>query len=379
MPAARRRSFLPPAWRRKSGNLLHLGTSTIVLGLAVLVATEDVVHRVRAAAKRRATETDGPLASEPRDTFGRDAEGPAQIPPRGWLQVLKRTHRESKSDNLGLVAAGVAFYGFLALTPLLASLVLLYGLVVEPAEIVAQVQALGGMVPADAAGLIQDQLETISATASDKSLIGLVLALGLAVFSAMKGAGAVITALNVVYEEEESRGLVRLTLTRAGLTVGALCLGIAILAAGSVTAWIETRTVASAGVLVRILSWLACAALASAFVAVVYRYGPDRRRAKWSWLTPGSVLAMAGIIVATAGFGLYATYVGKFNATYGSLGAVIAVLTWLYVSAYVLLMGGELNAELEHQTTRDSTAGPEKPMGARHAVMADTVAAGGRA
>lgn len=370
-----------PTKKRDIGRSLIVGAAA---GLGVLVTTWGglMLFRASVGASARPSEPGrglgdpeyGGVALEVGPGAGRNATNPARIPKRGWMAVLKRTYKESKSDYLGLVSAGVAFYGFLAITPLLASIVLLYGLVFEPSQIVGQIEALGGMIPADAADLVRDQLVPISATAAEKSLLGLVLALGLAVFSAMKGAGAVITALNVVYEQEETRGFIRKTLTRAGLTLGALVLAVTVLIAGTLSVWLEAKFAASAGIGVRLLAWLIAGVLASGFVAVVYRYGPDRRPARWSWLTPGSVLAVTGIMIATLGFGLYASYVGKFNATYGSLGAVIAVLTWLFFSAYVLLMGAELNAELEHQTARDTTVGPEKPLGARDAVMADTVA-----
>jgi membrane protein len=274
------------------------------------------------------------------------------------------------------VAAGVAFYGFLAMAPLIASLVLIYGLIVEPEEVVGHVQALGELAPTAAAGVIEELLRNAADAADGKRGLGLVLALALAVFGGMKGAGAIITALNVVYEEQESRGLIRLNLARAAVTVGALALGLCSLLAASLTGVME-RLSTDMGVvadLIRIGGWLATAALASAFVAALYRYAPDRDEARWAWLTPGAIVATLGIIGANAGFGLYAANLGKFDATYGSLGAIVALLTWLYFSSYILLLGAELNAELEHQTARDTTEGAEVPMGSRNAVMADTVA-----
>lgn len=298
------------------------------------------------------------------------------MPARGWWQILKRTLAESKADNLGLIAAGVAFYGFLALVPLLGSIVLVYGLVIEPAEVVRHVQALASLVTADAASLIEEQLRSAVTAAEDKSRLGLLLAIGLALFGAMKGAGAIVTALNVVYEQSETRNLVRLTLARAAITLGALVLAICGLMAGSVTGYLErlTEGLGQTALLIKMASWLGTGVLASAFVAALYRYAPDRDEARWSWLAPGSLMATLGIVAATAGFGIYAANVGKFNATYGSLGAIVALLTWLYFSAYILLLGAELNAELEHQTTRDTTKGAPTPMGSREATMADTVA-----
>lgn len=308
---------------------------------------------------------------------GRFADAPQDVPGRGWWQVLKRTLTESKQDNLGLIAAGVAFYGFLAMVPLLGSLVLVYGLVVDASELAAHVQSLTTMVPADVVGLIEEQLQSAVETAQGKKGFGLILALGLALFGAMKGAGAIITAINVVYEETETRNLLQVTLVRAGITAGAIVLATAGVLAASVTGFLEDWASDLGSVialLIKAVSWAVTGALGSAAVAALYRYAPDRDAAKWVWLTPGSVLAVLGIVIATLGFGIYSSNLGKFNATYGSLGAIVALLTWLYFSGYVLLLGAELNAELEHQTVQDTTTGADRPMGRRNAKMADRVA-----
>lgn len=308
---------------------------------------------------------------------GRHAQTPAQVPPRGWWQILRRTIREASADNLGLVAAGVSFYAFLALVPLLGALVLTYGLFVDPADAAEHIQALTAALPADAAGIIKDQLSSIVDTAAGKKGLGLALALLLAFYGAMKGAGAIVVALNIVYEEEEKRGFLRSTLVNAAITGGAALLATALVMAGSVTVLVEdwTRGLGPVALLlIKLLSWLVTAALASAAIATLYRYAPSRDAAKWSWLTPGSIAATLGLVAATAAFGFYAARFGDYNATYGALGSVVVLLMWLYISAYVLVLGGELNAELERQTEADTTRGPEKPLGARGAQMADTVA-----
>ena len=309
---------------------------------------------------------------------GREAATPAEMPPRGWWQVLKRTYAEATDDNIGLIAAGVAFYGFLAMVPALGAMVLTYGLVVDASDVARQMQALTGQIPAEAAKLIQEQLVAVARTASDKKGWGLALALGLALYGAMQGAGGIVGALNIVYEQKETRGLVRTTLLNAAVTLAGVLLAVALLLAASVTGFLEdvARNLGD-GVVVAIkaASWAAAAVLASAAVASLYRYAPNRTLARWLWLSPGSTLATLGLIAATAGFGWYAAHFGNYNATYGSLGAVVVLLLWLYLSAYVLLLGAELNAELEHQTAQDTTAGPDKPLGNRGAKMADEVAA----
>lgn len=310
---------------------------------------------------------------------GRDAAAPQQVPLRGWWQILKRTRAEATDDNLGLIAAGVAFYAFLAMIPALGAMVLSYGLLVDPAELGHQMQALTGHLPAEAAKLIDAQLVAVVKTASAKKGFGLLLALVLALYGAMKGAGAVVIALNVAYEETETRGFFRTTLVNAAITLAGVLLAAALLVSASLTAFLEKLAGGlddAAEIAIKAGSWALTAALAAAAIAALYRYAPNRTRARWRWLTPGSVAATLGLIAATFGFGWYASNFGDYNATYGSLGAVVVLLLWLYLSAYVLLLGAELNAELEHQTERDTTQGAEKPLGARGAAMADRVAPG---
>ena len=309
---------------------------------------------------------------------GRDAAIPQEIPARGWWQILRRTYAEAGKDNLGLVAAGVAFYGFLAMVPLLGAMVLTYGLLVDPHDVAKHMQALTTLVPTDAAKLIDEQLKAVVDTAAGKKGFGLLLALGLALYGAMKGAGAIITALNIAYEEAETRGFVRLNLVTAAVTAAAIGIALLLLLAASLTGFLEDiagRIAPVAATAIKIASWVVAGAIASAGVAALYRYGPARAQARWAWLTPGSIFATLGFALTTLGFGFYAAKFGNYNATYGSLGAIVVLLMWLYLSAYVLLLGAELNAELEHQTARDTTTGPEQAMGARDAKMADQAAA----
>ena len=308
---------------------------------------------------------------------GRNATSPLQIPAAGWWQVLKRVYGEAAKDNLGLISAGVAFYSFLALVPALGALVLTYGLVVEPSDIPRHMRAIVQHVPADAAKLIDEQLNNVVKTATGKKGFGLLLALVLALYGAMKGAGAVVTALNVAYEEDETRGWFKTTLVSAVVTVGAVLVVVAVLVAGSLMGVLETFAGGLsplAATAIKLLSWAVTGALAITAIGLLYRYAPSRRAAKWKWVTPGSLFAAVAWVAMTIGFGLYAAHFGNYNATYGSLGAVVVLLLWIYLSAYVLLAGAELNSELEHQTERDSTVGGEKPLGRRDAKMANEVA-----
>jgi membrane protein len=310
-------------------------------------------------------------------SHGRQADSPTQMPAKGWIDVLKRTYRESNEDNLSLVAAGVAFYAFLAFVPLLAALVLTYGLVAEPESVVRHIQDITTVMPADAARIIGDQLLSVTQTAQGKKGFGLVVALFLALYGAMRGATSIVTALNIVYEEKETRGIVKTNLLSFAITVGTVLVGVVAILAVSAMGYVDQLLPTSSPAVhtaLRVVFWAAAALAGSGAIAALYRYGPNRDKAKWRWLTPGSIAATLLWLAATVGFGIYVSNFGNYNATYGSLGAVVVLLMWLYLSAYVLLMGAEMNAELEHQTERDTTAGPEKPMGARGAQVADTVA-----
>lgn len=311
------------------------------------------------------------------DERGRDAASPWQMPPKGWWDVLRRSWKEMGEDNLSLIAAGVAFYAFTAMVPLLGAVVLSYGLFASPETVMRNLQQLSQMLPADAARLIGEQLTNVVNGAASKKGFGLLLALAIAFWGAAKATGAIVTAMNVAYEEEETRGFLKRTLLNLAIVLGAVvAIGLA-MAAIAVFSQIGEFLPQVPGVvrgLGRLASWILLALIGAAGVATLYRYAPNRDEAKWSWLTPGSVLAAVGWGLLTAGFGLYVSNFANYGATYGSLSAVIVLLTWLYLSALVLLLGAELNAELEHQTARDTTTGPERPVGTRGAEMADRVA-----
>ena len=309
------------------------------------------------------------------DDKGRQADEPTQIGWAGWWQIAKRGWKEAGDDQIGLIAAGVAFYAFLAFVPLLGASVLLWGLIADPTDVAGILSTLAERLPASAAEIIGGQLKSIATGAGGKQGWGLLLALGLALFGAAKGAGAVVTALNIVYDEEEGRGWLRQKLVALAITGGAVGLvvvtvGLARLraAAGAVSPVLGSLT--GIGVVVVL------AALAMGLVAAVYRYAPDREEPRWIWVSVGSVATTVLWVVASVAFGIYVANFGSYNATYGALGAVVAFLTWLYLCAWILLFGGELNAEAEHQTERDTTDGRDRPMGQRDAYVADTVARG---
>ncbi len=310
---------------------------------------------------------------------GEHATSPFAVPARGWKEVLTRSWKEAGDDNIGLIAAGVAFYGFLALVPLLGAIVLSYGLIAAPATVVRDMKQLTAVMPADAAKLVGEQLLNVVQTSGGKKGFGLLLALGVALFGARNGAGSIMTALNIAYEEKEKRSFVMVNVTALAITFGAVVAAIVAVVAIAALGHLEKLIPGAPGVVLvagKLLSYVLLFAAGAAGAATLYRYGPSRAEPRWVWLTPGSVLVSAGFVLLTLGFGFYVSRFGNYNATYGSLGAVVVLLTWLYLSSYILLFAAELNSELEHQTAADTTGTAEKPLGARGAWAADHVAGG---
>ena len=308
---------------------------------------------------------------------GRTADSPLQIPARGWKQVVTRTWKQSSEDNVGLVAAGVAFYGFLALVPLLGATVLTYGIIADPQTVVSNVRSLTSVMPQDAAKLIGEQLMGVVHTSGGKKGLGLVLAIGVALFGARNAAGSIITALNIAYEQEESRGFLKVNLLSLAITAGAVAIAVVALLAITALGYLEKLFPHAPAIVLglgKLLSYVLLLFGAAAAAATLYRYGPDRDRAKWEWITPGTAFAALVWLILTFGFGFYVAHFGNYNKTYGSLATVVILVTWMYLSAYVFLFGAELNSELEHQTEKDTTAGAAKPLGDRGAWSADHVA-----
>jgi len=305
---------------------------------------------------------------------GRHAEGPGEIPAKGWKDIAWRLYKEVSDDRVMLIAAGVTFYLLLALAPLLGALVSVYGLFLDPADIAAQAGALAGIVPGGGVDILTGQLERLAS--ADQGTLGFafVLSLGLALWSANAGMKALFEAMNVAYDETEERGFVRLTLVTMCftlLTIGGV-IGMAIFNA-AFTAFEGAVGVALPDLVVDILTATIAFAAMILFMACLYRYGASRDDPEWAWITPGAIFAGVMIVLVSALFSYYVANFGSYNETYGSLGAIVGFLTWLWLVMVVLIMGGELNAEMEHQTKHDTTAGPDEPMGQRGATVADSV------
>lgn len=313
------------------------------------------------------------------------AAKPTDIPPRGWKEVLKATWEEAGKDNITLVAAGVAFYAFSALVPLLTAFVLSYGLVAEPASVVGHVETLTNAMPKESAAIIGEQLKSMTEGAGTKTGLALLLALAIALYGASKGAGSVMTGLNIAYGTDESRGFVKRALIAIALVAGSVLVMLLAMLALSAVSFVEDLLPSLGGAvhfLLQVGSFALAASIVAGLLAVVYRYGPDRPDAKWRWITPGSILATIVWLLATALFGVYVANFGSYNATYGSLGAVIVFLTWLYLSAYIVLLGAEMNAVLEQEVAASpaaTDAGQAEAAKSVPAAQAETTSMGGLA
>jgi len=306
---------------------------------------------------------------------GRQATTPLQIPALGWKDILLRVKREFTEDQLSLVAAGVAFYFMLALFPFLLAVVAIYGVVSDPATVAQQIGHLMRVMPVDAAKLIGGQLEEITTAGGGKTGLGAALAIGLALWSAANGARAMMAGLNIAYDEEERRGFFRLRVVSLLLTIGFIgFLAVTIGVIAGLPPLLERLPLGLvAKGLAYVVTWLLMAFLVTAAFATVYRFGPSREHARWRWLTLGSIVAAVLWLLASLAFSFYASHFGSFNKTYGTLAGAVLLMLWLQITAYVTLIGAELNAEIEHQTAKDTTTGAPVPMGDRDATVADTV------
>jgi len=312
--------------------------------------------------------------SETMKERGRDARKPTGIPASGWKDIAWRLKDEITNDRVMLVSAGVTFYLLLALGPLLAALVSVYGLVLDPADIATQTEALGQIMPGGGMDILTAQIERL-ANAEPSSLgLAFAISLALALWSANAGMKAMFQAMNVAYDETEDRGFVKLTLTTLAITVCSIVGILALFAFNTLFGTFQDLIgVQLPNLLVNAITAVIALLALIVFMAVLYRFGPSRESPQWSWITPGAIFAGIVAVIVSAAFTWYVANFGSYNETYGSLGAIVGFLTWLWLVVVVLVMGGELNSEMEHQTAKDTTTGSHEPMGQRGATVADEV------
>jgi membrane protein len=357
--------------------LAWLGASLVVAG-AVLVAAQPVKPKPEPVMKSPspAQESLGLRAARASERGrGRRAEAPTHIPWRGWKDILWRTFARIQEDRLTALAAGVVFFSLLALFPAIAAAVSIYALFTDAGTISNHLSLLSDVVPAGGLAILHDEIARIAVKSDGNLTFGFLLGLVIALWSANAGMKSIIDALNIMYDEEEKRGFIKLNLVSLLFTIGTI--GGALLAISAIVVF--PLILAAFGwssfdaPIIAFLRWPALFVLMIGGLAVLYRYGPSRRRAKWRWLSVGSIAAALIWLVASFAFSWYLGNFANYDATYGALGAVMGLIMWMWISTMVVLVGAELNSEIEHQTARDSTVGPAKPLGLRGAVMADTV------
>ena len=306
---------------------------------------------------------------------GRSADSPTEIPPKGWKDIAFRVKDEVAADRVGLIAAGVAFYGLLALFPAITALIAISGLLVEPSQVVAQLEDLKGLMPEEVIAIVTDQATAVAGSREGGLGLAAVLGVLIALWSASKGMASLIEGVNVAYDEEEKRGFIKLKLVTLGLTfflmIGLLGALIATLVLPIVLALFELGPMFE--ILMTAVLWVGLFCLTVFGLSVLYRYAPSRDAPEWQWASPGALIACLVWVIASAGFAFYVGNFGSYNESFGSLAGVIVLLMWFWISAFIILLGAEVNAEMEAQTREDTTTGPDEPMGQRGAVKADTL------
>ncbi|MFB9866414.1 YihY/virulence factor BrkB family protein [Vreelandella sulfidaeris] len=308
---------------------------------------------------------------------GRHAQIPGDIPKRGWHDIVWRVVRAARRHRITMLAAGVAFYALLALFPTIAAVISLWGLLFDPYEAGQQLNEISRFMPPDAANLIDQQAQQVVEGAKSGSFLGALAGLLIAMFIASKGVGVLVVGLNVVYGESEQRKLFYRTLLLTALTFGLIFMTLVSLGFIAIVP-VLVEALAIAPPLDKVLQWMrwpALLLLMSVLIALLYRYAPYRRSAQWNWLSYGTLLATAMWLLGSGGLSLYVRYFATFSELYGSLGAVVALMLWFWLSAFVVLFGAEVNCEMERQTYNDTTIGEERPLGEREAFAADTIGA----
>lgn len=347
-------------------------TGWTVVFLLVLVGIGFASEYLFSVSNQRAgvpERSSAPFSNTPatRSDRRRGATTASELPPRSWKKIMLRVYANISKHRVLALAAAMTYYSILAIFPAIAALVAMYGLFSDPTAITRHLDQLGGFLPSGAIDIARDQLTRVASKGSQT--LGLTFFVGLitSLWSANAAMKSLFDTLNIVHGEDEKRGFVKLnalslcfTIAGVGFLLGALG---SIIVVPLVLNYIGLSDVGD--LLLRIGRWPAMYFVLTLALVVIYRYGPDRRTARWRWITWGSAIAALLWLAASGLFSWYAANFGRFNETYGSLGAIVGFMTWLWISAIVILLGAEIDAEMEQQTSRGSTTEPLRPeMGA---------------
>lgn len=306
---------------------------------------------------------------------GRTATQPEQIPAPGWWDIVIRVTNDLDRDNVSLVAGGLAMYALLAVFPALAAAVSFYGLLFTPSDVIRQMSAFSGVLPPGVWDILNSQLQDVARHQTGALTIAAALAVLVSLASARSGMASLMQAANIAYQEREKRSFLRKLCTSIVFTLGAI-LGFIIMLFLGVAVPLVFNTFATspwAQSAIVILRWALLWAFAVLGLAVTYRFAPAREHARWRWVTWGSVVAATLWLASSVLFAYYVRTFGSYARMYGALGGVIILLSWFYLSSFLLVLGAVINAEMERQTRRDTTDGEQQPMGQRGAYAADTV------
>jgi membrane protein len=332
--------------------------------------------------KRKPNRSDEPLehsftvhnSTQTEETRGRAARRSTQIPSAGWRDILLRVFHGISEDRITTIAGGVTFFVLLAIFPGLAGLISLYGLFADSTTISQHLDSVAGILPEGGMQILRDQLQQLTSQPAQKLGFATLSSLAISLWSANGGIKAIFEGLNAVYHESEKRSFFRLNAISLGLTLGILAFVIASLLTITILPdLLSLLGLPRIGKIVSFARWPVLLAVASFMIAVVYRFGPNRNPAQWRWISPGSIFAAFAWVAASLLFSWYTAHFGSYNKTYGSLGAAVGFMTWIWISTIVILVGAKINAEMEHQTAEDTTVGDPARRGERGARMADTV------
>lgn len=350
-----------------------------VLGIMAAIALTQYRRspkNARALGDRRCGKS-GPEKEHGADDRGRDARTPSEIPPRGWRDVLWRVYANIGDHRVLALAAGVTYYSILAIFPAIAALVAIYGLFSDPASIAKHLDQISNIAPGGAIEIAREQLTRVSSKGEKALGLTFLVSLTVSLWSANAAMKSLFDTLNIIYGEREKRSFLKLNALTMAFTIAAIAFLLAALGVLAILPvvlkhlWLSN----AADLLIRIIRWPAMLVVVTLALACLYRVGPSREAPRWRWITWGSIAAAIAWLSASGLFSWYVANFGEFNETYGSLGAAVGFMTWLWISAIVILLGAEINAEMEHQTAIDSTTGHPKPIGARGAVVADSLGA----
>lgn len=317
-----------------------------------------------------------PISQSSKTSRDRRATSPLSVTRHGWWGILWRVYGSIQQHHIGMMASSIAFYGLLSLFPAIAALISIWGMYADPIQVQQQLINLDQFIPSEAASIIEHQAEVVTANAGRGLNLTAIGSLLFTLYSASKSVQSFTEGLNIIYGEKEQRHFLVQIILNIVLTLGMIMLAIFMLFSVAILPAVMNFFPFADTLMMSLyyLRWLIMLCIITLGIAVLYRFGPNRSAPRWEWLSMGTLASTLLWILGSLGFSLYVSHFGSYNSTYGSIGAVVVLLMWFWLSAYIILLGASINCELERTTEKDTTTGRSKPMGQRNAYAADTVA-----